>query len=202
MTILKASFARLGPWALALATVWAPDALAQTAVQQPKVAGADDMRLWSFGDCDRRFPYINSAVRTECVRVVGSAEARDARAFRVCEVSHEKDREEIERCKATYQTNRENAARDGVIPNAPAVPYAPPSPEMMQRVKAIAAAAIEQKREAALAPAPGGVPDEPDVIIAQPETSSPMSMVGIASLAALLLGVGATVARRKQAASA
>ena len=203
MTILKNNLARCGPWAIALGMVLATDVLAQTAVQTVKVAGAEDMRLWSFGDCDRRYPYVKSAERNECVRVVGSAEARDARALRVCEVSHEKDPEEIERCKAAYQTNKENAARDGVIPNGTGVANAPPSPEMMRRVKAITAAAVEQQRAAASAEAPGGVPDEPDVIVVQPEASSPMTTVSIVALVVLLVGLGAKkAASRKEAASA
>ena len=204
ITNLNDGVVRLGRWALVFAMVLAPAVLAQTAARPPIVAGTEDMRLWSFGDCDRRFPYVNSAERKECVRVVGSAEATVARALRVCEVSHEKDREEIERCKAAYHVNKEKAARDGVIPNAPAVPQMPPSPEMMQRVKAITAAAVEQQRAAASGAAgpqgDAGEPDEPDKLV-QPEVSSPMTMIAVVLLGVLLLGLGANVARRKQAGS-
>jgi hypothetical protein len=48
-------------------------------------------------------------------RVVGSPEAKDARALRMCEVSHEKDREEVDRCKVSYRANKEKAAQDGVV---------------------------------------------------------------------------------------
>ena len=100
---------------------------AERATPRVTVAATEDMRLWSFGDCDRRFPYVNTDAHKECVRVVGSPEARDARALRVCEVSHEADREEIDRCKAAYTANKEKAAQDGVVANAPATAQAPPS---------------------------------------------------------------------------
>ena len=203
MINVKARPAGWGLWALMLATVLATDALAQTAVPRPTVAvaRADDMRLWSFGECDRRFPYVDSDQHKECVQVVGSAEARDARALRVCEASHQQDTAEIERCKSVYQANKERAAQDGVVPDAPAMPQAPPSEEMMRRVKAIKSAAVEQNKAAAAAAAPpaDAAVQEATASNAEPETSSSMMTVGIASLAVLLLGVGATVARRKQA---
>ena len=59
-----------------------------TAVVEPK---GTDMHLWSFGDCDRNFPYVNAPEHQECVRVVGSDAAKDARAVHYCEVSHAKD---------------------------------------------------------------------------------------------------------------
>ena len=103
------------------------------------------MRLWSFGDCDRRFPYVDTDTHKECVRVVGSPEARDARALRVCEVSNGTDREETERCKATYLANKEKAAQETLAASAPAAALPPPSPEVMRRVKAITTAAIEEQ---------------------------------------------------------
>ena len=148
----------MGPWALALALLLATDVLAQTATPRVTVAPAGDMRLWSFGDCDRRFPYVNTDEHKECVRVVGSPEARDARALRICEVSYGRDREEVDRCKASYRTNKEKAAQDGVVSDAPAAAQAPPSEEMMRRVKVITAAAVEANRSAAPAQAPP--PDE------------------------------------------
>jgi hypothetical protein len=94
---------------MALTLVLATDVLAQTAT--PRLTVAKDMRLWSFGDCDRRFPYVNTEEHKECVSVVGSAEARDARALRICEVSHEKDREEVDRCSARTAPTRKRRRR-------------------------------------------------------------------------------------------
>ena len=190
--------------AAAADSVGVKPAVAGNAAPRPNAGGAEDMRLWSFGDCERRFPYVNSADHKECVRVVGSAEARDARAYRVCEVSHEKDREEIERCKEAYQVNKVKAAEDGVTPNSPAHALAPPSPEVMQRVKAIASAAVERDRAAALASAPPADAAEPaaEENVAQPELSWSMSTIGMVSLGLLVLGLGATLARRKLAGSA
>ena len=85
--ILKRSLVRLGPWAWAFAMILVADVWAQAPAAGFSSAGATDMRLWSFGDCDRRYPYVNTAERKECVRVVGSVEAKDARAYRMCEVS-------------------------------------------------------------------------------------------------------------------
>lgn len=193
------------PWAMALMLALATDVLAQTATPRVTVAPIEDMRLWSFGDCDRRFPYVNTDEHKECVRVVGSAEARDARALRVCEVSHEKDREEIDRCKAAYHANKEKAAQDGVAANSVAAPQAPPSEEMMRRVKAITSAAVEAKRAAALAAAPPPSEEEaapePSLRSVEPESSS-VSTIGLVLLVVGFLGYALTVVRKKQAQSA
>jgi len=85
----------------------------------PRVAGADDMRLWSFGDCDRRFPYTSAPEHKECVRVVGSPQAVEARALRVCDVSHAADKEEAERCKASYRANKAKATQTASSPTRP-----------------------------------------------------------------------------------
>lgn len=202
MINVQARPARWGLWALMLAALLATDVLAQTAVQRPTVAvvATADMQLWSFGECDRRFPYVDSDQHKDCVQVVGSAEAKDARALRVCELSHEKDTAEIERCKSAYQANKERAAQDGVVPDTPAMPQAAPSEEMMRRVQVIKSAAVEQNKAAAAAAAPPAdtAGQEATARTAEPETSSSMMTIGIASLAVLLLGVGAMVARRKQ----
>jgi len=195
--------ALLGPWALGLMFVLATDVLAQTAAPRTTVAPTQDMRLWSFGDCDRRFPYVNTDEHKECVRVVGSPEARDARALRVCEVSHQTDREEIDRCKSAYHANKERAARDGVVANAPAVSQAPPSEEMMRRVKVITSAAVEAKRAAdaaAAPPADEAVPEAPAQQI-EPETSS-VTTIGLVLLVVGFLGYMMMMVRRKQAQSA
>ena len=200
----RQGFTWLGPWAIALTLLLATDVPAQTASSsRVTVAATEDMRLWSFGDCDRRFPYVNTDEHKECVRVVGSPAARDARALRICEVSHQKDREEIDRCKAAYGANKEKAAKDGVVANAPTTAQAPPSEEMMRRVRAITAAAVEANRSAALAEAPP--PDEEQAESPsrsmEPESSS-VTTIGLALLLVVILGYGFTVARKKQAQSA
>jgi len=190
----------LAPWVLALATVLAPAAHAEAS---GAAAGPpEDMRLWSFGDCDRRFPYTNTDEHKECVRVVGSPEAKDARALRLCAVSHAQDPAETERCKSAYQANKEKAVQDGVVPNAPPVAQAPPSAEVMRNVKAITAAAIEANRAAAAASAPPPAPSEDEIVPLPPEESSILSTVGTVFLVLALLGGGAALVRRRQAASA
>jgi len=166
---------------------------------EPRTASADDMRLWSFGDCDRRFPYTSTPEHKECVRVVGSPEAVEARALRVCNVSHAADKEEAERCKASYRTNKAQAAQDGVVANAPATPQAPPSEEVMRRVKAIGTAAIEPQ-QAARAPA-AKIEDEEEHA-APPEESSWKGTLLTVVLLALGAGLGVNLRRRKQAQSA
>jgi hypothetical protein len=189
---------------------------AQTTASRSTVSPADDMRLWSFGDCERRFP-VNSDDHKACVRVVGSAEAKDARALKVCEVSHAMDREEIDRCKAAYRANKEKAVREGVVANAPAAPQTPPSEEMMRRVKAITTAAIEEQQEATgavpsnrtstepapatqSAPANEAIPETPTLDIER-ETSS-VSTIGLGLLAVVFLGYAFTLVRKRQASSA
>lgn len=78
-------------------------------------AGASnaDMRLWSFGEGDKNFPDIDTAAHRECVRVVGSDEARDARAVHFCDLSHAKDPTEGVRCGQTYFANKAEAERAG-----------------------------------------------------------------------------------------
>ena len=210
---------------LALSAVLATAALAQTAggapsagagpVAAPKPVapeaippGADDMRLWSFGECDRRFPYASSDEHKQCVRVVGSEEARDARAYRVCDVSHERDREEAARCKAAYKANKQKAAQEGYAPAAAAQPVpaqrpAAPPPDVMRKVRAIAEAAVEQDREATSAEA-AAAPEAADPEIAPVpaeayEFWSPMTLIGTLSLCMLILAVTTTIGRRKLA---
>jgi len=195
-------FIWLGPWAMALAFLLATDVVAQTATPKVTVATTEEMRLWSFGDCDRRFPYVNTEEHKECVRVVGSPEAKDARALRMCEVSHEKDREEVDRCKVSYRANKEKAAQDGVVSGGSAAAQAPPSAEMMRRVKVITAAAVEAERAAALAAAPPAGDPEPEAPSpgAESESSSVPTIGALLLIAAL--GYGFTVARKRQAESA
>ena len=163
----------------------APDTIAR---------GADDMRLWSFGECDRRFPSVDSDEHRQCVRVVGSEEARDARAYRVCDISHERDRAEAARCKSVYLANKEKAAQGGYTLNGTAQAADAPPPEVLQRVRAIAEAAVEQDRDAAAATttAPTVLPAELDLqlVSAEPqEFWSPMTVVGTLSLSMLVFAI-------------
>ena len=179
-----------------------PGAVPASTAAEATPRGAEDMRLWSFGDCDARFPYVSSEEHRQCVRVVGSDEARDARALRLCQTSHARDPDEAARCKSAYKANKERAAQDGYVPHAAAHAPAPASPEVMQKVRAIAAAAVERDRAAASA-ARAAAPAEPEpeleaAPVAQDEFWSPMTIVGTMSACALMLAIAATVARRRQ----
>jgi len=158
-----------------------------------------DMRLWSFGDCDNKFPFVNSEERKECVRVVGSEEARDARAYRVCETSNARDPEEVARCKSTYKANKDRSAQSGYAPSAAPQAQAQPTAEDLQRVRAIAVAAVERDKAAAAAPAAqegqGGIPD-PE--IPPPRVEEESSFLVIALIAGVLIGGGVFFARRRQ----
>ena len=164
----------LGICLVALATALAPHAFAQSAPSYPGSAGEPpaavkganaptpeglprnmpDMRLWSFGECDNRFPYTKSEEHKECVRVVGSEEAKEARAFKVCENSNSMDPAEVNRCKSTYLANKQRSAQHGYVPNAPAQPQVAPTAEELARVRAIATSAVERDKAAATAPDP------------------------------------------------
>lgn len=188
--------------ALALGLMLCANAFAQNGTV-PR-ATTEEMRLWSFGDCDRRFPYIGTPDHQECVRIVSSPEARDARALRVCETSHPTDHAELERCKAAYRSNKEKAARE-----AAGVPTADPSaasPEVMRRVKAITTAAVEEQRAAAGAAAPEAAAPEPAVQRATeaptPEKSTWKGTVITVMLLAIGAGLGVNLVRRKQASAA
>ena len=207
--------------ALAFASIFATDVAAQrgrarqAAASGQATAGAaestgrlaPDMRLWSFGDCDNKFPYVDTDEHKECVRVVGSEEARDARAYRVCETGNPGDAAEVARCKDTYQTNKDRSARSGYVPNVAAQEQAQPTAADLQRVRAIASAAVE--RESAIA-APAAAPVAAPVAAAaapnpapapEPEEKSGSSTLVIALSVAALLGGGAYAARRKQSAT-
>jgi hypothetical protein len=207
MTKEKNRYPRFAPWAMAFALLLAGDVLAQAQAPAPTarvaIALGDDMRLWSFGDCERRFPYFDTEEHKQCVRVVGSPEARDARALRVCEVSHNTDLAEIDRCKATYQANKERALRDGWAVN-PSTQEDVQSAEVMRRVKAITSAAVEENRVATQAPArptPRTHPPESPAMEASSENSS-VWKVGVVLLLVAVVGLGANAVRRKQAQSA
>ena len=191
--------------ALALGLAVCANAFAQYTAAPPKAAAArvapttEEMRQWSFGDCERRFPYTGAPEHQECVRVVGSPEAVEARALRVCDVSHSSDKEEAERCKANYKANRIKAAADGVVANAPVAPQAPPPEEMMRRVKAIGTAAVAEQR-AASAAAPKV--EKEDQHAPRPEASTWKRTLMTVALLAVCAGLGLNQVRRKQAPSA
>ena len=158
-----------------------------------------DMRLWSFGDCDNKYPYFNSDEHKECVRVVGSEEARDARAYRVCATSNPRDPEEVARCKNTYKTNKDRSAQSGYVPNAAPQAQAQPTAEDLQRVRTIAAAAVERDKAVAVAAravaAPADADPEPTP---GPEETGPSTLVVALFLVGILLGTAVFVQRRRQ----
>ena len=163
-----------------------------------------DMRLWSFGDCDNKFPYFNSDDHKECVRVVGSEEARDARAYRVCETGNPRDPEEVARCKNTYKANKDRSAQSGYVPNTAPQKQAAPTAEELQRVRAIASAAVEHDKAAAStakAAAAVAAPAEPEPVPEPEEPEGPSTLVIALSIAGALFGGAAYVQRRKQSSS-
>ena len=155
-----------------------------------------DMRLWSFGECDNKFPYVNSDEHKECVRVVGSEDARDARAYRVCETSNPRDPEEVARCKSTYKSNKDRSAQSGYVPNAAAQPAAAPTAEELQRVRVIATAAVERDKAIA-ATAPAAQKREPDPEPEPEDPETPTTLIAVL-VAGGLIGGAFFVQRRRQ----
>ena len=191
----------------------ASDIAAQTSAETPsgatKVAAEGsarnlpDMRLWSFGDCDNKFPYFNSDDHKECVRVVGSEEARDARAYRICETSNARDREEVARCKSTYKANKDRSAQSGYVPNKGGQQQAAPTAEDLQRVRAIASVAVENDKAAAREVAQAAAPTAPEQaereVVPEPEEpEGPSALVIVLSLVAAGGGAVAFVHRRQR----
>jgi hypothetical protein len=195
-------------WALALATVLVPAALAQIPAAAPTARhDVPDMRLWSFGDCDNHFPYVNSDEHKECVRVVGSPEAKDARAFRICETSHSRDPEEVARCKSAYTQNKQKATQSSIAAREGVLTEEQVPPEVLAKVRALASAAVERDRAAAAerGNTAAAEPKEPEVHLApaieEPtELGSLPMIIGVVSLVMLALGVVSTRARRNQGA--
>ena len=202
--------------ALAVAAAYTTDVAAQPSPQgQPGASPAvkanapegaaqslPDMRLWSFGDCDNKFPYSTSAEHKECVRVVGSDEARDARAYRVCETSNPRDYEEVARCKSTYKANKDRSAQSGYVPNATPQQRAAPTAEELQRVRAIASSAVENDKAAAregsqTAAASAAAAPEREVVPEEPE--GPPILAIVLSLFAAGGGTFAFLQRRRRA---
>ena len=152
-------------------------------VQAPGAAASPDMRLWSFGDCERKYPRADSTEYRECMRVVGSPESKDLRAQRSCEDSYANDPKGIDGCLSAYRLTKENPA--------PAIAATTLSPDMTRYVQAIAAAAVEQTdttpKEA--------VATESAAVRAG---SSLTSLVLVGVLGILLLGVGGAVLLRRE----
>lgn len=203
--------------ALSLCVLLVTGAFSQTAgaeSKEPQSAtpvAADDMRLWSFGDCNRRFPSPESDSYKECVRIVGSEEAKDARAYHFCATSHDRDRAEAERCRQAYEENKK--AAKSALQSAPSTgAQAPLSPEMMQRVKSIASIGVEtnpaaqaeagQSQAAPPAPVPevSTMPAQPK---APPDVSSAskslLALIGFLVLVVAGLSIRAAIVRRKNA---
>jgi hypothetical protein len=181
---------------LVLASALPEAALGQSGNPRPGAAAdarSTDMRLWSFGECDRNFPAVDGAAHRECVRVVGSEEAKDARAVHFCETSHAKDPIEAKRCKDAYFANKDEAEQAGFRGNAagaqPIVATATPEPKKVDKAAEIAAmtraliAPDPEEPAAAAAPAPEPVPPAP----APPPPSSFSAGGIIVGLSVLLL---------------
>ena len=219
----KMSALGLGVGSSLLATALATGALAQVAPGSSPTAlptetlprDGNDMRLLSFGDCDRRFPYGDSKERKECARVVGSEEAKEARAYYLCAASHQRDPAEAARCRAAYQENRKRAAEEGFSATGASRPKGEASPEMIEKVRAITAIGVEHDRAAAaqaaadpaaaLAPATSEtvvdatLPDQDRPGVAR-DSWSLATIVGVLSFFLLVIAGGAAFVRRRQTA--
>jgi len=170
-------------------------------------AGASnlDMRLWSFGDCSRNFPHVETREHKECLRVVGSDEAKDARAIYYCNVSHAKDPVEATRCKEAYFANRTEAEQEGFRarqsnPAAVAAAAAPAPKRDKDAEIAALTRALKTLDPEEPAPAP---PPEAAAAPAPPPSSGSASnlMLGIGILL-LLAGLGVRQLRNATAAPA
>ena len=177
---MKSRLTGLQPFILATFFVLSSGALARTSGE---ASSQVDMRLWSFGNCERNFPRADSAEYQECLRVVGSVEAKDLRAQRSCEDSYASDQAGIDRCLSAYRRTKERSP--------PATAATTLSPEMTLKVQAIASAAVEQSSTAAT----GSVSA---VATTSPNGPSLLSRVVVGVLAILLLGVGGAFVLRRQ----
>jgi hypothetical protein len=214
MRIRKVGATAMATWMLVLGAAVVTDAVAQYGSRAPAAGpavpskpvavevtpgGSEDMQLWSFGDCDRRFPLPDSEAHRQCVRVVDSDEARDARAYHVCQMSNGGDPAESARCKAAYDANRERALRAGFVPRAAAQSPSPAPLDVTQNVSSVAAAPVEPDRAKASAPAPAAPkPELTPAVNVQDGFWSPRTIVGTLSVAAMIAAAAATFARRKR----
>ena len=152
-----------------------------------------DMRLWSFGACSKAFPYVDAPEHKECVRIVGSDEAKDARAFYFCDTSHAKDPAEAKRCRDAYVENKVRATQEGFRANAAnsQAAAAAPAPVAPKRDQAEAIASLTRAllaptpEEPAAAGAPEPAPPEPP-----PPPESWWSVSNIALCIGLLMLLG------------
>jgi hypothetical protein len=158
-------------------------------------AGNLDMRLWSFGDCSKNFPYVATPEHKECVRVVGSDEAKDARAIHFCNVGHGKDPAEATRCKEAYFANKTAAEQEGfrtrVSNQSPAAGSAAPAPAP-QRDKDAEIAALTRALKVLDTEEPAAAPEPaPEAAAASAPPPSSVSasnmMLGFAILLLLAL---------------
>jgi hypothetical protein len=209
----------IAAWMLVLASVVVTEGFAQAGDRAPTAAavpaapskpvaveviagGSEDMQLWSFGDCDKRFPLPDSEAHRQCVRVVDSDEARDARAYHVCQMSNGGDLAESARCKSAYDANRERAMRAGFVPRAAAQPPSPAPLDVTQNVNSVAAAAVVRGQAADSVPAvPVPAAPKPGLVraaVKQDGFWSPTTIVGTLSVAAMIGAVAATIARRRR----
>jgi hypothetical protein len=185
-----------------------PLAVDAGAGKAPKAGGAlaagasnADMRLWSFGECDKNFPFVETPAHKECVRVVGSDEAKDARAVHFCTVSHAKDPAEAARCKEAYFANKAEAEQAGFRANPSSAPpivaptAAAPKPDKAAEIAAMTRALTAPDPEepaAADAPAPEIVPGPAP----KPSSSSTGTIMLGLSILLLLAGAGMLYLRR------
>ncbi len=185
MTTTKDTSAEVRRWVIAIFMVLTICALAPT-----RGAGASpDMRLWSFGDCQRKFPSADTEEYKECMRVVGSPEAKDLRAQRICEDSYANDHKGIDRCLSAHRLTKERPG--GVASDASGVAGSALSPEMTLQVQAIASAAVEQRTTE--------VKESVSAETATPRAGSSLtSLVLVGALGILLLGIGGAVVLRRQ----
>jgi len=181
---------------LTLAAMLAGNSVAAAPDAKTAVPNVPDMRLWSFGDCANRFPYVDSAEHKECVRVVGSPEAKDARAHKLCAATYAGNATEVDNCKAAYDANKARLAQANSHPDAAAAPV---DADTMRKVRAITTAAVEHDR---VRVEPAAVPAASEAAPAPAEVDasfwSPATVLGFGVAFMLVLGVGSMVARRKQ----
>ena len=226
MTTRIAATIALSTGLFALVSVLAPTAVAQSANagvtssavdtvagRTTKVGGAGaveakrgDMRLWSFGECDRSFPNTGSAEHKDCVRVVGSDEAKDARAVHYCDVSHAKDPVEATHCKEAYFANKSEAEHEGFRANpsssapvvAPVVytPKRDKAAEIAALTRALTAPDPEAPASAAADPAPGSAP----AMEKEPQPSTFPTGTGVFWLSLMLLLAAVVIRQRRKAA--
>jgi len=176
----------------------------------PAAAVNLDMRLWSIGDCNQRFPYVESPEHKECIRVVASDQAKDARAIYYCSISHADDPPEAARCKEAYFANKAEAEQEGframqANPSLAVAPAATPAPkrdkdaEVAALTRALKASDAEER---AAAPAPGPEPAPAPAQVPPSSSGSFSSIVLGLAIILLLVGIGIRYWRKTNEAKA